>query len=204
MNYPSKVLQNAVIEISQLPGIGRRSALRLVLHLLKQPSGQAHALSEAIAQLVDEIQYCQVCKNISETEICEICSNPVRDESLICVVEDVRDVMAIENTHQFKGKFHVLGGLISPMDGIGPEELNIASLIKRLENTKVKEVVFALSSTIEGDTTIFYIYKQAKSYPISFTTIARGIGVGEEIEYTDQQTLVRSLENRVPYQENFV
>ncbi len=202
MNYPSKVLEKAVDEMSNLPGIGKRTALRLVLHMLDRPKSQTIALSEALSNLVDQVNYCQHCHTISDEEICEICSNPMRDETLICVVEDVRDVMAIENTGQFKGKYHVLGGKISPMEGIGPSQLNIQSLIDRVKSEEVKEIIFALSSTMEGDTTVFYIYKQMKELELVFSTIARGLGVGDELEYADEATLVRSIQHRVPYTEN--
>ncbi|MDM1072535.1 recombination protein RecR [Empedobacter brevis] len=202
MNYPSKVLERAVEEMSNLPGIGKRTALRLVLHMLNRPKSQTTALSEALSHLVDDVKYCQHCHTISDEEVCEICSNPLRDESTICVVEDVRDVMAIENTGQFKGQYHVLGGKISPMEGIGPGQLNIQTLIDRVQNESVKEIIFALSSTMEGDTTVFYLYRQLKNTRIIFSTIARGLGVGDELEYADEATLVRSIQHRIPYSEN--
>jgi len=202
MNYPSKVLERAVEEMSNLPGIGKRTALRLVLHMLNRPKSQTTALSEALSHLVDDVKYCQHCHTISDEEVCEICSNPLRDESTICVVEDVRDVMAIENTGQFKGQYHVLGGKISPMEGIGPGQLNIQTLIDRVQNESVKEIIFALSSTMEGDTTVFYLYRQLKNTEIIFSTIARGLGVGDELEYADEATLVRSIQHRIPYSEN--
>jgi recombination protein RecR len=202
MNYPSKVLEKAVDEMSNLPGIGKRTALRLVLHMLNRPKSQTVALSEALSHLVDDVKYCLHCHTISDKDICDICENPLRDESLICVVEDVRDVMAIENTGQFKGKYHVLGGKISPMEGIGPGQLNIQTLIDRVKNEEVKEIIFALSSTMEGDTTVFYLYRQLKEMNIIFSTIARGLGVGDELEYADEATLVRSIQYRVPYSEN--
>lgn len=201
MNYPSKILENAVYEISQLPGIGKRSALRLVLHMLRQEKDDIKRLAFSINQLVEEIQYCSQCYNISDVTLCEICSNPSRDETTLCIVEDVRDVMAIENTGQFKGLYHVLGGIISPMDGIGPTQLNIASLIDRIKQDTVNEIIFALSSTMEGDTTMFYIYKALKGIELKISTIARGISVGDEIEYTDEITLGRSLLNRVSYEQ---
>ncbi len=202
MNYPSKVLEKAVDEMSNLPGIGKRTALRLVLHMLNRPKSQTLALSEALSHLMVDVNYCQHCHTISDQDICEICSNPLRDESLICVVEDIRDVMAIENTGQFKGKYHVLGGKISPMEGIGPGQLNIQTLIDRVKTEEVKEIIFALSSTMEGDTTVFYLYRQLKDTAILFSTIARGLGVGDELEYADEATLVRSIQYRVPYSEN--
>ena len=202
MNYPSKVLEKAVEEMSNLPGIGKRTALRLVLHMLNRPKSQTVALSEALSHLMVDIKYCQHCHTISDQDICEICLNPLRDESVICVVEDVRDVMAIENTGQFKGKYHVLGGKISPMEGVGPGQLNIQTLIDRVQNESVKEIIFALSATMEGDTTVFYLYRQLKNTAIIFSTIARGLGVGDELEYADEATLVRSIQHRIPYTEN--
>ena len=202
MNYPSKVLEKAVDEMSNLPGIGKRTALRLVLHMLNRPKSQTVALSEALSHLMEDVKYCQHCHTISDQDICEICLNPLRDESVICVVEDVRDVMAIENTGQFKGKYHVLGGKISPMEGVGPGQLNIQTLIDRVQNESVKEIIFALSSTMEGDTTVFYLYRQLKNTQIIFSTIARGLGVGDELEYADEATLVRSIQHRIPYTEN--
>ena len=203
MNFSSKLLENAVNEVSQLPGIGKRTALRLVLHLLKQPVNQTHQLSKALNNLVDEIKLCKKCHNISDVDICEICSNPSRNEEIICVVEDVRDVMAIENTAQFKGLYHVLGGKISPIEGVGPQNLTIDSLIEKVKNGAVKEVIFALSSTIEGDTTNFYIFKQLEKYTIKTSTIARGIAVGDELEYADEITLGRSIINRIPFEKSF-
>ena len=202
MNYPSKVLEKAVDEMSNLPGIGKRTALRLVLHMLNRPKSQTVALSEALSHLMEDVKYCQHCHTISDQDVCEICNNPLRDESLICVVEYVRDVMAIENTGQFKGKYHVLGGKISPMEGIGPGQLNIQTLIDRVKTDEVKEIIFALSSTMEGDTTVFYLYRQMKNVELIFSTIARGLGVGDELEYADEATLVRSIQYRVPYSEN--
>ncbi|WP_291052119.1 MULTISPECIES: recombination mediator RecR [unclassified Empedobacter] len=202
MNYPSKVLERAVEEMSNLPGIGKRTALRLVLHMLNRPKSQTTALSEALSHLVDDVKYCQHCHMISDDEICDICNNPLREETIICVVEDVRDVMAIENTGQFKGQYHVLGGKISPMEGIGPGQLNIQTLVDRVQNENVKEIIFALSSTMEGDTTVFYLYRQLKNAEIIFSTIARGLGVGDELEYADEATLVRSIQHRIPYSEN--
>lgn len=200
-NYPSKLLENAVYEISQLPGIGKRTALRLVLHLLRHDKDETLRLASSLQELVEDIKYCKKCHNISDAEICEVCANPHRNEKLICVVEDVRDVMAIENTGQFKGLYHVLNGLISPMDGIGPTQLNISSLLKRIETEPIDEIIFALSSTMEGDTTMFYIYKILKNQPVKISTIARGIAVGDEIEYADEVTLGRSLLNRVLYEQ---
>ena len=200
MNFSSKLLEKAVDEVSQLPGIGKRTALRLVLHLLNRPKTQTLQLTEALENLVTHINHCKNCHNISDTELCEICANPKRDDSIICVVEDVRDVMAIENTAQFKGKYHVLGGKISPIEGIGPHNLTIESLVEKVKNNDIKELLFALSSTIEGDTTNFYIYRQLEGININITTIARGISVGDELEYADEVTLGRSIINRIPFE----
>ena len=200
MEYPSKLLENAVNEMSQLPGIGKRTALRLVLHLLKQPSEQTEELTTALANMRKDIQFCKECHTISDADICGICSNPSRDKSIICVVEDVRDVMAIENTNIFKGVYHVLGGKISPIDGIGPSQLQITSLIDKVKKGEVEELIFALSSTMEGDTTNFYIYKQVKDWDVKISTIARGIAVGDELEYADEVTLGRSLLHRIPFE----
>ena len=200
MEFSSKLLQNAVSEVAQLPGIGRRTALRLVLHLMRQPQAQTNQLSNALTEMREQINFCNSCHNISDKEICEICANPNRNESTICVVEDIRDVLAIESTASFKGIYHVLGGKISPMDGIGPNDLNIQSLVKKVESGTIKEIIFALSSTMEGDTTNFYIYKMLSSYKISTSAIARGIPVGDELEYTDEVTLGRSILKRVPYE----
>ena len=201
MDYPSKVLAKAVEEISGLPGIGKKSALRLALHLLKQPESQAVALGDALNKLVTEIKYCKDCHNFSDMEICEICANPKRNEEILCVVEDVRDVMAIENTGKYRGKYLVLGGKISPMEGIGPNQLHISSIGKKLESGEVKELIFALSTTMEGDTTAYYIYKKFKNFEVNFSTIARGISVGDELEYADEISLGRSIQNRLPYNE---
>ncbi|MDM1045180.1 recombination protein RecR [Myroides sp. 1354] len=203
MDFPSKLLEKAVEEISQLPGIGKRTALRLALHLLKQPEEQTSRLVQALDKMRREISYCASCHNISDAEICEICSNPSRDHQVICVVEDVRDVMALENTQLFKGIYHVLGGKISPIDGVGPSQLNIQSLVEKVKSGAVKELIFALSSTMDGDTTNFYIYKQIKDYDVITSTIARGIAVGDELEYADEVTLGRSLVHRVPFENAF-
>ena len=200
MDFSSKLLENAVNEVSQLPGIGKRTALRLVLHLLKQPASQTAHLSQALLQMRNEINYCQHCHNISDTSICEICASPKRNERLICVVEDVRDVMAIENTGQFKGVYHVLGGKIAPLEGIGPHNLHINTLVEKVSQGKADELIFALSSTMEGDTTNFYIFKQIEPYGITTSTIARGIAVGDELEYADEVTLGRSIVNRIPFE----
>ena len=201
MDYPSKVLAKAVEEISGLPGIGRKSALRLALHLLKQPESQAIALGDSLKKLVTEIKYCKECHNFSDSEICEICANPKRNDELICLVEDVRDVMALENTGKYRGKYLVLGGKISPMEGIGPNQLNISSIERKLQIGVAKELIFALSATMEGDTTAYYIYKKFKNFEVNFSTIARGISVGDELEYADEISLGRSIQNRLPYNE---
>ncbi len=200
MEFSSKLLENAVYEMSQLPGIGKRTALRLVLHLLNQPEERTHNLSHALSKLKEEVNFCKSCHNISDTEICEICANPKRDTTLVCVVEDIRDVMAIENTSQYQGLYHVLGGKISPMEGVGPNDLNIVPLIERVKQGEIKELIFALSSTMEGDTTNFYIYKQLERFDVVTSTIARGISVGDELEYADEVTLGRSILNRVPFE----
>lgn len=200
MDFPSKLLENAVNEMAQLPGIGKRTALRLVLHLLRQPIEQTTGLTTALDLLRNEIKYCRSCYAISDTNLCEICEKPSRDHSVICVVEDVRDVMALENTQLYKGIYHVLGGKISPIDGVGPNQLNILPLIEKVKNGGVTEIIFALSSTMEGDTTNFYIYKQIKDYEIITSTIARGIAVGDELQYADEVTLGRSLIHRVPFE----
>ena len=200
MEFSSKLLEKAVNEMAQLPGIGKRTALRLVLHLLKQPVEQTQFLTQALMKMREEIKFCKSCHNISDVDLCEICSNKQRNHSLICVVEDVRDVMAIENTGQFKGVYHVLGGKISPIDGVGPSQLNINTLVEKVKNNDVEELIFALSSTMEGDTTNFYIYKQIKDYSVKTSTIARGISVGDELEYADEVTLGRSILHRIPFE----
>lgn len=189
--------------MSRLPGIGKRTALRLVLHLLKQPKEQTAFLSEALTAMREEIRFCESCHNISDTAVCEICSNKSRNHSIICVVEDIRDVMAIENTNQFRGIYHVLAGKISPIDGIGPGQLNISSLVEKVKSGDVSEVIFALSPTMEGDTTNFYIYKQIKDCEVVTSAIARGISVGDELEYADEVTLGRSILQRVPFENSF-
>jgi len=201
MDFSSKLLENAVNEMAQLPGIGKRTALRLVLHLLKQPKEQTGYLTEAIKNFREEIKLCKNCHNISDHELCEICTNSRRDPEMICVVEDIRDVMAIENTAQFRGLYHVLGGKISPIEGIGPHNLTIESLVKKVAKGEVREIILALSSTMEGDTTNFYIYRQLQQFDIKLTTIARGISVGDEIEFADEVTLGRSIINRVPFEQ---
>ncbi|SDS30431.1 DNA replication and repair protein RecR [Gillisia sp. Hel1_33_143] len=200
MDFSSKLLEQAVAEMSQLPGIGKRTALRLVLHLLKQPESQTVQLSGALTNLRTQIKLCENCHNISDTRICDICANPNRLKEIVCVVEDIRDVMAIENTGQYRGLYHVLGGKISPMDGIGPSQLTIKSLIDKVKLGEVEEIIFALSSTLEGDTTNFYIFKQLEGAAIKTSTIARGISVGDELEFADEVTLGRSITNRVPFE----
>ena len=200
MNFSSKLLENAVDEMSQLPGIGKRTALRLVLFLLNQPNSQTVKLSKSLVDLVEGVILCKNCHNISDLEVCEICTNNKRDKSVVCVVEDIRDVMAIESTGQFNGVYHVLGGKISPIEGIGPNQLNINSLIEKIRSKNVSELIFALSATMEGDTTNFYIFRQIKDVDIKITTIARGVSVGNELEYTDEVTLARSIQNRRPYE----
>jgi recombination protein recR len=200
MDFSSKLLENAVFEISQLPGIGKRTALRLALYLLKQPPMQVEELAQALVLLRNNVNYCKKCHNISDEEICEICANYHRDPSVVCVVEDIRDVMAIENTGQYTGLYHVLGGKISPIDGVGPNNLNINSLVHRIKDENIKEIIFALSNTMEGDTTNFYIFKQLEGLDITTSTIARGISVGDELEYADEITLGRSILHRVPFE----
>lgn len=201
--YASTLLETAVNELSRLPGIGRKTALRLALHILHQDEKYGIELSEAIINLRNGIRYCTTCHNISETDTCPICSNPSRDASTVCVVESVKDVMSFENTRQFNGLYHVLGGVISPMDGIGPDQLEIESLVERVANGGVKEVILALSATMEGETTNFYIYRRLGTLPVKITQLARGVSVGNEIEYTDEITLGRSLLNRTLFSESF-
>jgi recombination protein RecR len=200
MEFSSKLLEQAVEEMSRFPGIGKRTALRLVLHLLNQPEERTTNLAQALRKMREEIKFCKNCHNISDSELCHLCSNPHRDKSLVCVVEDVRDVMAIENTGQFRGLYHVLGGKISPMDGVGPGQLNISSLVEKTKRGEVGELIFALSSTMEGDTTNFYIFKQLGNTQVTVSTIARGISVGDELEYADEITLGRSIINRIPFE----
>ncbi|MEI5986316.1 MULTISPECIES: recombination mediator RecR [Sphingobacterium] len=202
MNFSSKLLEQAVEEFAKLPGVGKKTALRLVLHLLKQADADVSKFTSSLDRLKSEIKYCRTCHNISDLEVCEICSSPKRDHSLVCVVEDTRDVMAIENTNQFNGVYHVLGGLISPMEGVGPADLKIESLIERLRNSQVQEVILALSATMEGDTTIFYLYRKLREFELQISTIARGISFGGELEYVDEITLGRSIATRVPYERN--
>lgn len=198
MQISSSLLENAVNEFSRLPGIGKKTALRLVLHLIKQSPEEVQRFNEAINKMKNEVVFCTVCHNISDTAVCNICSNPLRKKETICVVENIRDVIAIESTQQFNGLYHVLGGIISPLDGVGPEQLNIEALVNRVQQGDVKEIIFALSPNIQGDTTIYYIQKKLQSYNITITTIARGISFGGELEYADELTLGRSLQNRMP------
>lgn len=203
-NFPSKLVDDAVNEFSRLPGIGRKTALRLVLHLLKQDSNITEAFGNAIIKMRNEIKFCKECHNISDTEICHICANPFRDKTIVCIVEDIRDMLAVENTNQYRGVYHILGGIISPMEGIGPSDLNIDSLIKKVSGGEVKEVIMALRTTMEGDTTNFYLYKKLHEFPVAISAIARGVAIGDELEYTDEITLGRSIINRTPYEAMFV
>lgn len=203
-SFSSKLVENAVNEFSKLPGIGKKTALRLVLYLLKQNSSEVEKFSHSILRMKNEVSYCKECHNISEHEVCNICSDYKRDFNILCVVEDIRDVMAIENTNQFRGLYHILGGIISPIDGIGPSDLNIENLIAKVQKGRVKEIIMALSATMEGDTTIFYIYKRLKDFNITVSTIARGVAIGDELEYTDEVTLGRSIANRTPYENSLI
>jgi recombination protein RecR len=198
MVFSSVLIENAVNELSRLPGVGKKTALRLVLHLLKQEESVVSQFSETIARMRREVKFCKHCHNVSDAEVCSICANPSRKRETICVVENIRDVMAIENTQQYNGLYHVLGGIISPLDGVGPDQLNIHSLVERVRTERTSEVIMAISPTIEGDTTIFYLSKRLKEFPLSITTIARGIAFGGELEYADEMTLARSLSNRLP------
>jgi recombination protein RecR len=200
MEFSSKLIETAVNEISNLPGIGKKTALRLVLHLLKQSESQSLNLASAISEMRLKVNFCDNCHNISDSDNCEICSNPRRDQNIICVVEDIRDVMAIEKTSSFNGLYHVLGGKISPLDGIGPDDINIDSLVEKVKNNKIREVIFALSSTMEGDTTNFYIFRKISQYNVVTSTIARGISIGDDLEYTDEVTLGRSITDRIPFE----
>lgn len=198
-SYPSKLLENAVDQFSRLPGIGKKTALRLVLHLIRQPASDVERFAHSLTTLVNDLKFCTECNNISDTDVCQICSNPRRNSGLLCVVESIKDVMSIENTGQFTGLYFVLGGLISPMDGVGPADLNIDGLIKKVSTGKVKEIILALSSTMEGDTTNFYIYKKINSFPVDVTTIARGVAFGNELEHADEITLGRAITNRIRF-----
>jgi recombination protein RecR len=199
MNFPSSLIENAVNELSKFPGIGKKSALRMVLYLLKQEEAAVTKMGEAIIKLRKEIRFCERCHNVSDLALCNICSNPKRDPQLVCVVEDLRDVMAIENTNQFSGNYHVLGGLINPIQGVGPDQLQIDSLLNRIKELEVKEIILALSATLEGDTTAFYLSKKLNPLGVSISAISRGIAIGGELEYADEITLGRSIANRIPY-----
>ncbi|MBE0649046.1 MAG: recombination protein RecR [Bacteroidales bacterium] len=199
-NFPSRLLENAVNELAKLPGIGRKTALRMALHLLRSSPEEVEAFGNSVIRMRREIVFCSRCQNISDKELCDICASPKRDASLVCVVEDIRDVMAIENTAQYTGVYHVLGGIISPIEGIGPQDLNIASLVERVSSGDLKEIILALPSTIEGDTTNFYLFKKMSPFEIPISMIARGISIGDELEHTDEVTLGRSILNRTPYQ----
>ena len=201
--FSSTLLENAVNAFAKLPGIGRKTALRLVLHLLKQSEGEVDLFGNTFIRLRKEIVYCKLCHNISDTEICHICANPGRDSKTVCVVENIKDVMSVENTQQYKGLYHVLGGIISPMDGVGPNDLEIESLVKRVQDEDIKEVILALSTTMEGDTTNFYIFRKLSPLGVKITTIARGIAIGDELEYADEVTLGRSIVNRVEFTNSF-
>lgn len=198
--YPSKLLEQAVNELARLPGIGRKTALRMALHLLKRNTQEVESLGNAVIKMRNEIIYCRECRNISDQDLCAICESPKRDHSLICVVEDIRDVMAIENTGQFSGVYHVLGGIISPMEGIGPQDLHIEALINRVSTGVIGEIILALPTTIEGDTTNFYLFRKLAEFNLTLTTIARGVSIGDELEHTDEVTLGRSILNRTPYE----
>jgi recombination protein RecR len=201
MNFPSKLVENAVEQLSSLPGIGRKSALRLVLHMLKKDKLAVEQFGDSFIQLINRINYCTRCYSISDAELCKVCSNPKRDKQIICVVEDIRVMMAIENTMQYKGVYHILEGLISPMDGIGPTDIRVEELINRIEKKNIQEVIFALSTTMEGDTTNYYLFRRLKDSGIKISSIARGIAIGDELEYTDEITLGTAISSRMPYSE---
>ena len=200
MKFPSKLIENAVNQLSSLPGIGKKSALRLVLHMVKQDKNNINQFGNSFIDLVNHINYCKKCYSISDNKICEICSDPKRDQKTICVVEDIRVMMAVENTHQFKGVYHVLGGLISPMDGIGPKDIKVEELVQKVENENVQEIIFTLSTTMEGDTTNFYLFRRLKNSGVKISSIARGISIGDELEYTDEITLGTAITSRLPYE----
>ena len=200
MNFPSKLVENAVEQLSRLPGIGRRSALRLVLHMLKQEKKSVESFGNSFIELINNIKYCSGCHGISDHELCEVCSNPKRDVEIICIIEDMRVMLAIENTMQYKGVYHILGGLISPMDGIGPSDIRVEELVEKVNNKSVKEVIFALSTTMEGDTTNYYLFRRLKDSGVKISSIARGIAIGDELEYTDEITLATALSSRMPYE----
>lgn len=200
MKIPSKYIENAVDQMASLPGVGRRTALRLVLQLMNRSTGEIDAFSQAFVEMKEHVKKCGTCGNISDSETCGICSNPVRDHSMVCVVEDIRDVLAIESTESYKGVYHVLGGIISPMDGIGPSDLNIEALVNRVEQDDINEIIFALSATMEGDTTNFYLYKKLKDTQVAVSVLSRGVAIGSELQYADEVTLSRSLVNRQPFE----
>jgi recombination protein RecR len=204
MNFSSKLIEEAVNEFSKLPGVGKRTALRFVLHLMKQSSNEVNQFGNTFIRLKNELRHCEKCHNVSDKPLCEVCVNPHRDHATVCVVEDIRDVMAIENTQQYRGVYHVLNGIISPMDGIGPSDLNIESLVEKAAAGEIKEIIMALSTTMEGDTTNFYIYKRLKEFSLTMSTIARGIAIGDELEYADEVTLGRSIVNRTPYENSLL
>lgn len=201
--FSSSLLEDAIHQFAKLPGIGRKTALRLVLHLLKESEEEVENFGNSIIRLRKEILYCKICHNISDSDICDICSNLSRDRSVVCVVENIKDVITIENTQQFRGLYHVLGGIISPMDGVGPKDLEIDSLVQRVENDGIKEVILALSTTMEGDTTNFYLYRKLEPFHIKITTLARGVSIGDELEYADEITLGRSIQNRIEFSQTF-
>ena len=200
MNFPSKLVENAVNQLSRLPGIGKQSALRLVLHMLKQEKNSIEQFGDSFIQLINRINYCSRCYGISDSELCEVCANPKRDIETICIVEDIRVMMAIESTMQYKGVYHILGGLISPMDGVGPNDIRAEELVEKVKNGAVKEVIFALSTTMEGDTTNYYLFRRLKDSGVKISSIARGIAIGDELEYTDEITLATALSSRMPYE----
>jgi recombination protein RecR len=204
MNFSSKLIENAVNEFSKLPGVGKRTALRFVLHIMKQNPSDVNQFGNAFIKLRQELRYCAKCHNVSDKPLCDVCLNPHRDHGTVCVVEDIRDVMAIENTQQYRGVYHVLNGILSPMDGIGPSDLNIESLVQKAASGEIKEIIMALSTTMEGDTTNFYIYKRLKEFNLTVSTIARGIAIGDELEYADEVTLGRSIVNRTPYENSLL
>lgn len=204
MNFSSKLIEEAVNEFSKLPGVGKRTALRFVLHLMKQDASEVNKFGNSFIKLRSELRYCEKCHNVSDKPLCEVCANPNRDNNVVCVVEDIRDVMAIENTQQYRGVYHVLGGIISPMDGIGPSDINIETLVQKASAGEIKEVIMALSTTMEGDTTNFYIYKRLKEFNLTVSTIARGISIGDELEYADEVTLGRSIVNRTLYENSLL
>ncbi len=201
--FSSSLLEDAIHQFAKLPGIGRKTALRLVLHLLKESEEEVENFGNSIIRLRKEIVYCKICHNISDSDICDICSNLSRDKSVVCVVENIKDVITIENTQQFRGLYHVLGGIISPMDGVGPKDLEIDSLLQRVENDGIKEVILALSTTMEGDTTNFYLYRKLEPFHVKITTLARGVSIGDELEYADEITLGRSIQNRIEFSQTF-